>query len=82
VTYNDPPMKFEAGTPGIVQMIGLGVALDYMMGLGMDASPPMRPPARLCARAAGRAELAERAGHDAGQGGDLLLHHQRRGACP
>ncbi|MGB7240999.1 MAG: cysteine desulfurase [Sulfitobacter sp.] len=37
VTYNDPPMMFEAGTPGIVQTIGLGVALDYMMGLGMDA---------------------------------------------
>jgi len=37
ITYNDPPMKFEAGTPGIVQMIGLGVALDYMMELGMDA---------------------------------------------
>ncbi len=36
VTYNDPPMKFEAGTPGIVQMIGLGTALDYMMNLGMD----------------------------------------------
>jgi len=36
VSYNDPPMKFEAGTPGIVQMIGLGAALDYMMGLGMD----------------------------------------------
>ena len=35
VTWNDPPMKFEAGTPGIVQQIGLGVALDYMMGLGM-----------------------------------------------
>ena len=35
VTWNDPPMKFEAGTPGIVQMIGLGVALDYMMGVGM-----------------------------------------------
>ncbi|MBS0123971.1 cysteine desulfurase [Thetidibacter halocola] len=35
VTYNDPPMKFEAGTPGIVQQIGLGVALEYMMGLGM-----------------------------------------------
>lgn len=35
VTYNDPPMKFEAGTPGIVQQIGLGVALNYMMGLGM-----------------------------------------------
>ncbi|WP_299612626.1 cysteine desulfurase [uncultured Tateyamaria sp.] len=37
VIYNDPPHKFEAGTPGIVQMIGLGVALDYMMGHGMDA---------------------------------------------
>ena len=37
VTYNDPPMKFEAGTPGIVQQIGLGVALEYMMALGMDA---------------------------------------------
>jgi len=37
VTWNDPPMKFEAGTPGIVQQIGLGVALDYMTGLGMDA---------------------------------------------
>ena len=35
VTYNDPPMKFEAGTPGIVQQTGLGVALEYMMGLGM-----------------------------------------------
>ena len=37
VIYNDPPHKFEAGTPGIVQMIGLGAALDYMMGHGMDA---------------------------------------------
>ncbi|MBO6867150.1 MAG: cysteine desulfurase [Thalassococcus sp.] len=36
VTWNDPPMKFEAGTPGIVQTIGLGVALDYMMGIGME----------------------------------------------
>jgi cysteine desulfurase / selenocysteine lyase len=36
VTYNDPPMKFEAGTPGIVQQIGMGVALDYLMALGME----------------------------------------------
>lgn len=36
VYYNDPPMKFEAGTPGIVQTIGLGVALEYMMGVGME----------------------------------------------
>ena len=37
VTWNDPPMKFEAGTPGIVPTIGLGAALDYMSGLGMEA---------------------------------------------
>ena len=36
VTYNDAPMKFEAGTPGIVQTIGMGVALDYMMNIGMQ----------------------------------------------
>jgi cysteine desulfurase/selenocysteine lyase len=35
VIYNDAPMKFEAGTPGIVQTIGLGVALNYMMDIGM-----------------------------------------------
>lgn len=36
VSYADPPMKFEAGTPGIVQQIGLGVALDYLTALGME----------------------------------------------
>jgi cysteine desulfurase/selenocysteine lyase len=36
ITYNDAPMKFEAGTPAIVQQIGLGVALDYMMNIGME----------------------------------------------
>jgi len=36
VTYNDPPMKFEAGTPGIVQQIGFGVALEYLMQIGME----------------------------------------------
>ncbi|CUH39597.1 putative cysteine desulfurase [Jannaschia seosinensis] len=36
VTWNDPPMKFEAGTPGIVQTIGMGAALEWMMDLGMD----------------------------------------------
>ncbi len=36
VTYNDPPMKFEAGTPGIVQTIGFGTALDYLMEVGME----------------------------------------------
>ncbi|RYH03191.1 cysteine desulfurase [Salipiger sp. IMCC34102] len=35
ITYNDAPMKFEAGTPGIVGTIGLGVALEWMMDVGM-----------------------------------------------
>ncbi len=36
VSYNIPPHKFEAGTPGIVQTIGLGAALRYMMDVGME----------------------------------------------
>ncbi|MFC5385777.1 cysteine desulfurase [Aquamicrobium segne] len=34
VTYNAPPHRFEAGTPPIVQAIGLGAALDYMDSIG------------------------------------------------
>ncbi|CUX18138.1 MULTISPECIES: cysteine desulfurase [Agrobacterium tumefaciens complex] len=37
VTYNEPPHRFEAGTPPIVQAIGLGYALDYMDNLGRAA---------------------------------------------
>ncbi|WP_312223300.1 cysteine desulfurase [Rhizobium rhizoryzae] len=37
VTYNDPPHRFEAGTPPIVQAIGLGHALDYIEKVGRDA---------------------------------------------
>ena len=37
VTYADPPLRFEAGTPAIASTIGLGAALDYMQGLGMAA---------------------------------------------
>ena len=36
VSYNDPPHRFEAGTPPIVQAIGLGASLDYMQGLGRE----------------------------------------------
>lgn len=36
VTYNDAPHRFEAGTPAIVEAVGLGVALDYMMALGRE----------------------------------------------
>jgi len=37
VTYNAPPHRFEAGTPPIVQAIGLGAALAYMDSLGREA---------------------------------------------
>jgi len=36
ITYGRAPHKFEAGTPAIVQAIGLGAALDYMMQVGRE----------------------------------------------
>jgi len=35
-TFNDAPGKFEAGTPNIAGAIGLGAAVDYLQGLGMQ----------------------------------------------
>ena len=37
ITYGDPPYKFEAGTPAIVQAIGLGAAIDYV-GFGRQGA--------------------------------------------
>ena len=37
VTYNDPPHRFEAGTPPILEAIGLGAALDWMRETGIEA---------------------------------------------
>jgi cysteine desulfurase/selenocysteine lyase len=36
VTYGEPPHRFEAGTPAIVQAIGLGAAIDYVEAVGRD----------------------------------------------
>src|SRR3546814_15055606 len=36
-TYADPPHRFEAGTPPIVEAIGLGAAIDYVTAVGQDA---------------------------------------------
>jgi len=36
-TWNDLPWKFEAGTPAIAQGVGMGAAVDFLTGLGMDA---------------------------------------------
>jgi cysteine desulfurase/selenocysteine lyase len=35
-TWNDPPNRFEAGTPSIADTVGLGAAIDYLQALGMD----------------------------------------------
>ena len=34
--FNDPPHRFEAGTPNIAGHVGLGAAVDYLTALGMD----------------------------------------------
>jgi cysteine desulfurase/selenocysteine lyase len=36
-SWNDLPMRFEAGTPNIADAIGLGAAIDYLEDLGMDS---------------------------------------------
>ena len=36
-TYNRLPYKFEAGTPNIADVVGLGAAIDYLDGIGMEA---------------------------------------------
>ncbi len=38
ITYNTPPHRFEAGTPPIVQAIGLGAAVDYVEDIGREAA--------------------------------------------
>jgi cysteine desulfurase/selenocysteine lyase len=35
-TFNELPYKFEAGTPNVADVIGLGAAIEYMRGLGFD----------------------------------------------
>lgn len=34
--YNELPLKFEAGTPMIAEVIGLGAAIDYLQGIGLE----------------------------------------------
>ena len=34
--FNDPPHKFEAGTPNIAGFVGLGAAVDYLQGIGLE----------------------------------------------
>ncbi len=55
VTYGEPPHRFEAGTPPIVQAIGLGAAIDYINSIGKSRIRRMKircspMPRRSCAK--------------------------------
>ena len=78
ITYNEPPHRFEAGTPPIVQAIGLGAAIDYVEALGRDAIAAHE--AEIAAYAARKAEPDQFAAADrrcAGQGRDLRVRARR-----
>ena len=78
ITYGDPPHKFEAGTPSIVQAIGLGAALDYVASDRQGAHPQPRGGAdALRPRPAAGDQLAAHLRHHQGQGADRLLRDQR-----
>jgi cysteine desulfurase/selenocysteine lyase len=66
ITYGKAPHKFEAGTPPIVQAIGLGAALNYMMQIGRDRI------------AAHEAELKEYAHRRLGELNWLKIHGNAR----
>jgi cysteine desulfurase/selenocysteine lyase len=66
INYGVPPHKFEAGTPPIVQAIGLGAALEYMMQVGRDRI------------AAHEAELKDYAHERLGRLNWLKIHGQAR----
>ena len=67
VTYGEPPHKFEAGTPPIVQAIGLGAALEYMKQVGRERI------------AAHEAELRDYAHERSGRLNWLRIYGQRQG---
>lgn len=70
VTYNDPPHRFEAGTPPIVEAIGLGAALAWMTERGVDAI------------AAHEAALADHAYEELRKLNFVKLYGQARGKAP
>ena len=58
VTYADAPMRFEAGTPPIVQTVGLAAALDYMDGIGREKIE-VHETTLACAAARGLKEMSK-----------------------
>ena len=82
ITYGDPPYKFEAGTPAIVQAIGLGAAIDYVGSVGKARirAHEARPRA-LCPRPLAGDQLAAHLRHRQGQGADRLFRNEGRASA-
>ena len=79
ITYNEPPHRFEAGTPPIVEAIGLGAAVRFMMELGRERIQAHEAARQLlCARAPARHERAPDHRPGPGQGRDHRLRDERR----
>ena len=79
VTYNAPPHRFEAGTPPIVQAIGLGAALDYIEGVGRARMRAHEDALSAYAHERlGAINSLRIIGTRAGQGADPVLHHGGR----
>ena len=79
ITYATPPHRFEAGTPAIVQAIGLGAAIDYVESVGRERIKAHEDrAARLCHGAPRRAQLASHLRPCQAQGLDHLLRDGRR----
>jgi cysteine desulfurase/selenocysteine lyase len=70
VTYNNPPHRFEAGTPPILEAIGLGAALRWMQEKGVAAI------------AAHEASLTEHVLNELGRLNFVTLHGQAKGKAP
>ena len=69
ITYGEPPHRFEAGTPPIVQAIGLGAAIDYINSIGKARIRAHEAALRrLRPRAAARDQFAAHHRHRQGQG--------------
>ncbi len=79
VTYAEPPHRFEAGTPPIVQAIGLGAALEYVEKIGRGEHRRARgEPGGLRPRAPVAHQQPAHLRHGEGQGRDRLVQHGGR----
>ena len=82
VTYGEPPHKFEAGTPPIVQAIGLGAALDYIEFHRQGAHPRARGRAASTMRTSGCARSIRCASSAHAPEKGAIVSFEMKGAHP